>query len=202
MYASITNFIAQNEMQMDIRIEFFKSQSAKLMTDAGAIQISITKTATNKAVLMNVFPSKEIAMKAREVLAQKALLNTSRPNTKLFEALYKNSSAECDRLAAAQGRLDISVPSQKRQWNKLQQQMFEAPTDLANSDVDNLLRNFSGQLGPCTVRNYIDRTLEMINLKDINVKYVGRQASSSTATGNANKHLAQQKEILEKILKD
>ena len=53
-----------------------------------------------------------------------------------------------------------------------------------------------------TVRNYIDRTLEMIDLKDINVKYVGRQASSTTATGNANKHLAQQKEILEKILKD
>ncbi len=51
-----------------------------------------------------------------------------------------------------------------------------------------------------TVRNYIDRTLEMINLKDINVKYVGRQASSSTATGNTNKHLAQQNEILEKIL--
>ena len=53
-----------------------------------------------------------------------------------------------------------------------------------------------------TVRNYIDRTLEMINFKDINVKYVGRKASSTTATGNANKHLAQQKEILEKILKD
>ncbi len=53
-----------------------------------------------------------------------------------------------------------------------------------------------------TVRNYIDRTLEMINLKDINVKYVGRKASSTTATGNANKHLAQQKEILEKILKE
>ena len=53
-----------------------------------------------------------------------------------------------------------------------------------------------------TVRNYIDRTLEMINLRDISVKYVGRKASSSTATGNLNKHLAQQKEILEKILKD
>ena len=52
-----------------------------------------------------------------------------------------------------------------------------------------------------TVRNYIERTLEIINLKDINVKYVGRKASSSTATGNANKHLAEQKEILEKILK-
>jgi 2-oxoglutarate dehydrogenase E1 component len=53
-----------------------------------------------------------------------------------------------------------------------------------------------------TVRNYLDRTLEMINLGDISVKYVGRKASSSTATGNLNKHLAQQKEILEKILKD
>jgi len=53
-----------------------------------------------------------------------------------------------------------------------------------------------------TVRNYIDRTLEMINLDDISVKYVGRKASSSPATGNLNKHLAQQKEILEKILKE
>ncbi len=53
-----------------------------------------------------------------------------------------------------------------------------------------------------TVRNYIDRTLEMINFGDKSVKYVGRNASSSTATGNLNKHLAQQKEILEKILKD
>jgi len=53
-----------------------------------------------------------------------------------------------------------------------------------------------------TVRNYIDRTLEIIDLGNIPVKYVGRNASSSTATGNLNKHLAQQKEILEKILKD
>ena len=52
-----------------------------------------------------------------------------------------------------------------------------------------------------TVRNYVERTLEMINIKDINIKYVGRSASSTTATGNANKHLAQQKEILEKIFK-
>ena len=41
------------------------------MIDAGAIQISITKTAPNKAVLMNVFPSKGIAMKAREVVADR-----------------------------------------------------------------------------------------------------------------------------------
>ena len=53
-----------------------------------------------------------------------------------------------------------------------------------------------------TVRNYIDRTLEIVNFGDKSVKYVGRNASSSTATGNLNKHLAQQKEILEKILKD
>ena len=53
-----------------------------------------------------------------------------------------------------------------------------------------------------TVRNYIDRTLEIIDFEGDTVKYVGRKASSSTATGNLNKHLAQQKEILEKILKD
>ena len=35
-----------------------------------------------------------------------------------------------------------------------------------------------------TVRNYIDRTLEMVNFGDKSVKYVGRKASSSTATGN------------------
>ena len=53
-----------------------------------------------------------------------------------------------------------------------------------------------------TVRNYIDRTLDMVNFGDKSVKYVGRKAASSTATGSLNKHLAQQKEILEKILKD
>ena len=53
-----------------------------------------------------------------------------------------------------------------------------------------------------TVRNYIDRTLEILNFGDKSVKYVGRKATSSTATGNLNKHLAQQKEILEKIVKD
>ncbi len=53
-----------------------------------------------------------------------------------------------------------------------------------------------------TVRNYIDRTLEIVNFGDKSVKYVGRKATSSTATGNLNKHLAQQKEILEKIVKD
>ena len=51
-----------------------------------------------------------------------------------------------------------------------------------------------------TVRNYIDRTLEIIQLKGDRVKYIGRKASSSTATGNLNKHLAQQKEILEKVV--
>ena len=53
-----------------------------------------------------------------------------------------------------------------------------------------------------TVRNYIDRTLEIIGFKGDTVKYIGRKASSSTATGNLNKHLAQQKEILEKIVRN
>ena len=52
------------------------------------------------------------------------------------------------------------------------------------------------------VEKHLLPLLEMINFGDIFVKYMGRKASSSTATGNLNKHLAQQKEILEKILKD
>ena len=44
-----------------------------------------------------------------------------------------------------------------------------------------------------TVRNYIDRTLEIIEFRNTKVKYVGRNASSTTATGNYNKHLAEQK---------
>ena len=119
--------------------------------------LSLVKTAFSGVGLELMGGSQRLKnMKAREVLAQKSLLNTSRPNTRLFEALYKNSSAECDRLAAAQANLDLSRPSEKRQWNKLQNQMFKSPKELENSDVDNLLRNFSGQLGPCTIRNYID----------------------------------------------
>ena len=51
-----------------------------------------------------------------------------------------------------------------------------------------------------TVRNYIERTLEIIQSKSDKVNYIGRKPSASTATGNLNKHLAQQKEILEKVL--
>ena len=51
-----------------------------------------------------------------------------------------------------------------------------------------------------TVRNYIDRTLDIIQSKSDKIKYIGRKASATTATGNLNKHLAQQKEILEKVV--
>ena len=51
-----------------------------------------------------------------------------------------------------------------------------------------------------TVNHYINRTLEIINYANKNVEYIGRRPSASTATGNLNKHLAQQKEILEKVV--
>jgi 2-oxoglutarate dehydrogenase E1 component len=51
-----------------------------------------------------------------------------------------------------------------------------------------------------TVNHYINRTLEIININNKNVEYIGRRPSASTATGNLNKHLAQQKEILEKVV--
>ena len=51
-----------------------------------------------------------------------------------------------------------------------------------------------------TARNYIEWTLDHINAKNSKVTYVGRQAAASPATGYLKKHLAQQKEILEKVL--
>ena len=50
-----------------------------------------------------------------------------------------------------------------------------------------------------TARYYIDRTLEIIRVKGEKVNYIGRNAAASPATGNLNKHLAEQKEILEKV---
>ena len=50
-----------------------------------------------------------------------------------------------------------------------------------------------------TARHYVDRTLEIIHKKDEKVKYIGRNAAASPATGNLKKHLAEQKEILEKV---
>ena len=133
--------------------------------------LSLVKTAFSGVGLELMGGSQRLKnMKARDVLAEKNLLNTSRPNTQVFEALYKNSSADCDRLAAAQDNLDQSKPSGRRQWNKLNKQMFQAPSDLANSDVDNLLRNFSGQLGPCTIRDYIDN-ISGVSDQDLDQSY-------------------------------
>ena len=51
-----------------------------------------------------------------------------------------------------------------------------------------------------TARHFVDRTLKIIQVKGENVKYIGRNAAASPATGNLNKHLAEQKEILEKVI--
>ena len=51
-----------------------------------------------------------------------------------------------------------------------------------------------------TAKYYIDRTLEIIQVKGEKVKFIGRNAAASPATGNLNKHLAEQKEILEKVV--
>ena len=49
-------------------------------------------------------------------------------------------------------------------------------------------------------RNYIEWTLDYIKAKDKTVQYIGRSPAASPATGYLKKHLAQQKEIIEKVL--
>ena len=51
-----------------------------------------------------------------------------------------------------------------------------------------------------TARNYIEWTLKHIKAENREVHYVGRPPAASPATGYLKKHLAQQKEIIEKVL--
>jgi 2-oxoglutarate dehydrogenase E1 component len=51
-----------------------------------------------------------------------------------------------------------------------------------------------------TTRNYIQWTLDHIKAENREVKYIGRKPAASPATGYLKKHLAQQKEIIEKVL--
>tara|TARA_A100001015_G_C14518474_1_gene529463 strand:+ start:224 stop:520 length:297 start_codon:yes stop_codon:yes gene_type:complete len=71
MYARVANIIAQNELQLTMWIETFKAISAKPMSEFGSIQITITKVSPNKAIMMNVFPDKETADKAKKAVAEK-----------------------------------------------------------------------------------------------------------------------------------
>ena len=49
------------------------------------------------------------------------------------------------------------------------------------------------------VRDYIQWTLDFIKANNKNVSYIGRAPAASPATGYAKRHVAQQKEILEKV---
>ena len=51
-----------------------------------------------------------------------------------------------------------------------------------------------------SARNYIDWVLNHIGAKKNEVNYIGRKPAASPATGYAKKHLARQKEIIEKVL--
>jgi 2-oxoglutarate dehydrogenase E1 component len=51
-----------------------------------------------------------------------------------------------------------------------------------------------------SARNYIEWTLNYIDAAKKEVHYVGRKPAASPATGYLKKHLAQQKEIIEKVL--
>ena len=51
-----------------------------------------------------------------------------------------------------------------------------------------------------SARNYIEWTLDHIKAENKQVTYIGREPAASPATGYLKKHLAQQKEIIEKVL--
>ena len=52
-----------------------------------------------------------------------------------------------------------------------------------------------------SARNYIEWTLNYIDAENKKIRYIGRKPAASPATGYAKRHLAQQKEILDKVFK-
>ena len=68
MYARINHVIAQSEMQLTMWIETFKSIGAKVVTEFGAVQLTITKTSPKKATLISVFPNKSIEDKVAKAV--------------------------------------------------------------------------------------------------------------------------------------
>ena len=68
MYARINHVIAQSEMQLTMWIETFKSIGAKVVTEVGAVQLTITKTSPNKATLISVYPNKTLQIKRLKLL--------------------------------------------------------------------------------------------------------------------------------------
>ena len=51
-----------------------------------------------------------------------------------------------------------------------------------------------------TVRNYIQWSLNYIKAENKEIKYIGRKPAASPASGYLKKHLAEQNEILEKVV--
>ena len=51
-----------------------------------------------------------------------------------------------------------------------------------------------------SAKNYIQWALDYVGAEKKQVNYIGRKPAASPATGYLKKHLAQQKEIIEKVL--
>ena len=51
-----------------------------------------------------------------------------------------------------------------------------------------------------TVKNYIEWSLRSVKAENKEVNYIGRKPAASPASGYLKKHLAEQNEILEKVV--
>ena len=118
--------------------------------------LSLVKTAFSGVGLELISSSQRLKnLKARNILEQKGLIRSEIPDKKIYEELYNNTNAECNRLIAQQSKLDITKSSQRRQFNKLEKQMNAKPKNPINNDTSTLLNNYVNELGPCTTRNLI-----------------------------------------------
>ena len=53
----------------------------------------------------------------------------------------------------------------------------------------------------CSVRDYIQWTLDNINANNKQISYIGRSPDASPATGYMKRHISQQQEIIKNVFK-
>ena len=97
--------------------------------------------------------------KAKEILSQNGLLKYQWQDLKSYEEIYKDANEECNRYSNQLDNVNLlNLPSRQKEDTEMniKSKMYAEPRNLPNSDLVNLLRNYSAQFGPCTIRNYID----------------------------------------------
>jgi len=134
------------------------------------------------------------------------------PKTKGFVKLKKNN--EIKKVILCSGKIYFDLLSAREKLKKDDvilfriEQLYPFPAKSLVKEIKPFAKNAKfywcqeepKNMGAWShVRDYIQWTLDFIKANNKNISYIGRVPAASPATGYAKRHVAQQKEILEKV---